>query len=74
MRCYDYCALVRVAEMPTGENQNSKTWPTIQDQIHPVRSHGREIFILGPWLLDYRENIRHCHFLKLTCDIGDMRH
>ena len=29
MRCYGYCSLVRVAELPTGENQNSKTWPTI---------------------------------------------
>ena len=53
MRCYGYCSLVRVAELPTGENQNSKTWPTIYDQIQPVRSRGRKISILGPWLLDY---------------------
>ena len=53
MRCYGYCSLVRVAELPTGENQNSKTWPTIEDQIQPVRSRGRKISILGPWLLDY---------------------
>ena len=29
MRCYGYCSLVCVAELPTGENQNSKTWSTI---------------------------------------------
>ena len=29
MHCYLYCALVHVAELPTVENQNSKTWPTI---------------------------------------------
>ena len=29
MRCYGYCSLVRVAELPTGENKNSKTLPTI---------------------------------------------
>ena len=57
MRCYGYCSLVRVAELPTGENQNSKTWPTIQDQIQPVRSRGRKISILGPWLLDYKSLI-----------------
>ena len=54
MRCYGYCSLVRVAELPTGKNQNSKTWPTILDQIQPVRSRGRKISILGPWLLDYK--------------------
>ena len=29
MHCQGYCALVRVVELPTGENQNPKTWPTI---------------------------------------------
>ena len=29
MHCYWYCALVCIAELLTGENQNSKTWPTI---------------------------------------------
>ena len=29
VRCYGYCSLVRVAELPTGENQNFKTLPTI---------------------------------------------
>ena len=29
MLCYGYCALVRVAELLTGENQISETWPTI---------------------------------------------
>ena len=53
MRCYGYCSLVRVTELPTGENQNSKTWPTIYRQIQPVRSRGQKISILGHWLLDY---------------------
>ena len=42
MNCYGYCALVCVTELSTGENQNSKTWPTIQEQIHPVCSSGQE--------------------------------
>ena len=29
MHCYGYCALVRVAGLQTGENKNSKTWPTM---------------------------------------------
>ena len=29
MRCYGYCSLVRVAELPKGENKNFKTLPTI---------------------------------------------
>ena len=57
MRCYGYCSLVRVAELPTGEKQNSKTWPTISDQIQPVRSRGRKISILAPWLLDYSHRV-----------------
>ena len=53
MRSYGYCALVRVAELPTGENQNSKTWPTMLDQIQLVHSRGQKMSILSPWLLDF---------------------